>query len=186
LRARFVEEHKRQQQASSNFLNNPAVPAGFFVALRRRPWSHAMPTHFISEADIHRIGCGLIERSLPKREWTHAAHFAAALWLLRYRTGWDASRRMPDLIRAYNEATGVANTPTNGYHETITQASLRAGRAMLARYGSEVPVYIVANALMASPLGRSDWLLAYWSKNRLFSAEARREWVDPDLQAFPY
>jgi hypothetical protein len=145
-----------------------------------------MPTHFTSEAEIHRIGCGLIERSLPKAEWTHGAHFAAALWLLRYRADWNASRRMPDLIRAYNEATGVANTPTSGYHETITQASLRAADALPARYKTNVPIHTVANALMASPLGRSDWLLAYWSRLRLFSVEARREWVDPDLQPFPY
>ena len=145
-----------------------------------------MPTHFISEAEIHRIGHGLIERSLPKAEWTHAAHFAAALWLLRYRAYWNASQRMPDLIRGYNEATGVANTPTSGYHETITQASLRAAGALLARCGTNVPVYAVANALMASPLGHSDWLLAYWSKPRLFSVEARREWVEPDLRPFPY
>ena len=145
-----------------------------------------MPKHFTSEAQIHRIGNGLIERSLPKAEWTHAAHFAAALWLLRYRPGWDASRRMRDLIRAYNESTGVANTPASGYHETITQASLRAAGALLARHEPSVPIYAVANALMASPLGRSDWLLAYWSKPRLFSVEARREWVAPDLQPFPY
>ena len=145
-----------------------------------------MPAHFTSEAEIHRIGHGLIERSLPKAEWTHSAHFAAALWLLRYRPNWDAPRRMPDLIRAYNEATGVANTPASGYHETITQASLRAAAVLLARHAQNVPIYAVANALIASPLGRSDWLLAYWSNPRLFSAEARREWVDPDLQPFPY
>ena len=145
-----------------------------------------MKTHFTSEAEIHRIGRGLIERSLPKAEWTHAAHFAAALWLLRYRADWDTSRRLPDLIRAYNEATGVVNTPTSGYHETITQASLRAARDLLARYESDVPIYAVVNALMASPLGRSTWLLAYWSKPRLFSVEARRQWVAPDLQPFPY
>lgn len=145
-----------------------------------------MPTSFVSEDEIHRIGYGLINRSLPKPEWTHAAHFAAALWLLRYRRDWNASRRMPDLIRAYNEATGVANTPTSGYHETITQASLRAAGATLARHPANAPIYAVANALMASPLGRSDWLLGYWSRARLFSVEARREWLDPDLASFPY
>ena len=34
---------------------------------------------------IERIGRGLVDRSLPEREWTHAAHFAATLWLLRHR-----------------------------------------------------------------------------------------------------
>ena len=112
-----------------------------------------MPHHnFTSETEIHRIGLGLIDRSLPKSDWTHAAHFAAALWLMRYRPELEASACMPDFIRAYNEATGVANTDTDGYHETITQASLRAARAELDRYSASTPIFEIANALMASPI----------------------------------
>ncbi len=40
--------------------------------------------------------------------------------------------------------------------------------------------------LLASPLGRSDWLLAYWSKGLLMSERARREWVEPDLAPFAF
>ena len=47
--------------------------------------------------------------------------------------GANAFREMPGLIRAYNESTGVPNTDTGGYHETITLASLRAACAWLAR-----------------------------------------------------
>jgi hypothetical protein len=39
--------------------------------------------------------------------------------------------------------------------------------------------------LLASDYGRPDWLLAYWSKPVLFSAAARRVWVEPDLQQLP-
>jgi hypothetical protein len=145
-----------------------------------------MPAPFSSEDQIHRIGLGLLDRSLPKPEWTHAAHFAAAFWLMRTRAELDPMVHMPGLIRAYNEATGVANTPTAGYHETITLASLRAARAEFERHAPSVPVHKIANALMASPLGRSDWLLIYWSKALLFSPVARRSWIDPDLQAFPF
>ncbi len=93
---------------------------------------------------------------------------------------------MPTFVRAYNAATGVANTDDSGYHDTITQASLRAARDVYARHAHCVPVYEVANGLMRSPLGRSDWLLAYWSKGLLFSADARRGWIDPDLQPLPF
>ena len=81
--------------------------------------------YFSSDVEIERIGRGLLDRSLPKAEWTHAGHFAAAFWVLR-RPNMDAARDLPGLIRAYNEATGVHNTDTTGYHETITLASLRA------------------------------------------------------------
>ncbi len=92
---------------------------------------------------------------------------------------------MPEFIRAYNEATGGANTETSGYHETITQASLRAARAFRVER-AHLALFEVCNALMASPLGKSDWILAYWSRQRLFSVEARRAWVEPDLEPLPF
>jgi len=142
--------------------------------------------HFTSEAEIDRIGLGFLDRSLPKPEWTHAAHFAAALWLMRHRPDLDLAREMPNLIRAYNEATGGANTDTEGYHETITQASLRAARASLAGRPASTPLHDIASALMASDLGRPDWLLRHWSRPRLFSVNARRGWVAPDLEPLPW
>ena len=141
--------------------------------------------NFSSESEIHRIGLGLIDLSLPKTEWTHAAHFAAALWLLRYRPEWDASRRMPDFIRAYNEATGVANTATSGYHETITLASLGAAAAH-AEANPRAAVHELANMLLAGPCGEKDWLLEYWSRGMLFSPLARARWVDPDVAILPF
>jgi hypothetical protein len=136
-----------------------------------------------TEDDIHRIGRGVETRTLPKPEWTHAAHFAAALWLIS-QPGRDARAEMPGLIRAYNEATGVPNTDTDGYHETITQASLRAAAAWLAAHPG--PLADALAGLLASPYGHSRWPLAYWSKARLFSVEARRAWMEPDLQPLPF
>jgi len=141
-------------------------------------------TNISSDADIERIGLGVLMRTLPKPEWTHAAHFAAAIWLLS-RPERDAMREMPGLIRAYNEATGVANTDSTGYHETITLASLKAARAWLRARPNEA-LHVSLAQLLASSYGRSDWLLAYWSKPLLFSVEARRTWVEPDLAPLPF
>jgi hypothetical protein len=140
---------------------------------------------FASDEEIAAIGRGLLDRSLPKPQWTHQAHFSAALWLISCRKDLDAARDMPRFIRAYNEATGVANTDTDGYHETITQASLRAARSFLGQHPGR-SLFAVCNALMASPLGRSDWLLAYWTRERLFSVDARRGWMEPDLKPLPF
>ena len=140
---------------------------------------------FTSDDEIIAIGEGLLARTVPKSDWTHAAHFASALWLLACRPEIDISSSLPGMIRAYNEATGGQNTDTSGYHETITQASIRAARAFLAERPHK-PLFETCNELMSSPLGKSDWLLAYWSRPRLFSVEARREWLDPDLQPLPF
>jgi hypothetical protein len=140
---------------------------------------------FTSDEEIAVIGAGLLERTLPRAMWTHAAHFAATLWLLRYRPEIELVTEMPGFIRGYNEAIGGANTDTSGYHETITQASIRAARAFLAEAPAQ-PLFITCNALMHSPLGKPDWLLEYWTRPRLFSVEARRAWVEPDVRQLPF
>ncbi len=140
---------------------------------------------FASDAEIQAIGEGMIGRILPKAAWTHAAHFAAAVWILERRPDLVAERDMPGLIRAYNKAVGGVNSDTEGYHETITQASLRAVRAHLAAAPGR-PLCETVGAILASPCGRSDWLLDYWSRPVLFSIEARRAWVAPDLRPLPF
>jgi hypothetical protein len=140
---------------------------------------------FSSDREIARAGEKFLDRSLRKPEWTHAAHFAVTLWLLRHRPALDLDENLPGLIRAFNEATGTANTDTGGYHETITRASLAAVRARLAQ--SPAPSLTgILDALLASPLGDSNWLLDYWSRERLFSTAARRFWLPPDLKSLPY
>ncbi len=131
-------------------------------------------------------GEAFLARTLPKSHWTHAGHFAAALYILLRRPDIDAPRDMPALIRAYNEATGVANTDDGGYHETITQASLRAARAFASTQPQNAPLTAILAALLASELGDKNWPLTYWTHTRLFSVEARRAWIDPDLAPLPF
>ena len=124
--------------------------------------------------EVERIARGLIDRTLPKAQWNHRAHFAAALWLLEHPEVLARSGGMGPIIRAYNEATGVANTDTSGYHETITQASLRGASAVRAGWPGELPGRVI-DTLMAGQLGDKRWPFAYWSEARLMSVEARRQ-----------
>jgi hypothetical protein len=140
---------------------------------------------FTSDEEVVVIGCGLLDRTLPKTRWTHAAHFAATLWIIHCNPELEASREMPHLIRSYNEATGGANTDSSGYHETITQASIRAARAFLSAAPPQA-LFVTCNSLMRSQLGEPDWLLEYWTRPRLFSVEARRAWVEPDIRGLPF
>ena len=138
--------------------------------------------HYASEEEIARIGDKFLDLTLPKAEWTHGAHWAAAFWLITQRPDINPERDMPDLIRRYNEATGGMNTDTDGYHETITQASLIVARAFLAAQRDTPPLHELCNRLYASKFGASDWLFEYWTKATLFSVQARKEWVDPDIR----
>lgn len=136
----------------------------------------------LTDVAIERVARGFLDLSLPKAEWTHAAHFATVLWLIRQGIERPLERRLPDLIRAFNAAKGGVNSDTEGFHATITAASLRAARRLLGSYDPATPLERVLTTLMTGPLGRSDWILTYWSRERLFSVEARRAWVDPDLR----
>lgn len=135
---------------------------------------------------IERHTLRFIDRSLPKAEWTHAGHFAAALWLLRHRPELAHPDAMRTLITGYNEATDTANSDTSGYHHTITVASLRAAAQHLEGHAPNTPISMVLESLMASNLGDHNWLLTYWNKDTLFSTDARKAWVEPDLAALPF
>jgi len=145
-----------------------------------------MTLHYPDDDAIARIGRGVLDLSLPKPEWTHAAHFACTLWLMRHKPKLDLAACMPGFIRAYNEATNTPNTDTGGYHETITQASLRGARAVLNAHRPTMPLHEVLDDLMATRLGDRGWMLAYWTREALFSVEARRGWVEPDIGPMPY
>jgi hypothetical protein len=138
---------------------------------------------FTDDTELAAIAEAMMARTLAKSDWTHAAHFAAATWIILRRPDLVAERDMPALIRAYNESVGGENTDTAGYHETITQASLRMVRKVVAEMPDAGPA-LVCNALIAR-CGRSDWLMAYWSPDRLFSVAARRAWVEPDRAQLP-
>ena len=140
---------------------------------------------FTSDAQIERIGEGLLARTLPRAEWTHEAHLAASTFLLLRRPDVDIDKRIPGIIRAYNKSVGGVNSDTEGYHETITRVFLRGVRLFLAEADKAEPLFELVNQLLLSPMGKRDWPLRFYSPERLFSVEARREWVRPDLASLP-
>lgn len=136
---------------------------------------------FIDAAAIHRVGLGLLDRTLPKPEWTHEAHLAACAWLIDERPDIVPERDLPTIIPAYNLAVGGVNDDTQGYHETLTQLYALGVRRFLERCG-EAGLLARVNALLASEIAPRDWPLRFYSRELLFSVAARRGWVEPDLQ----
>lgn len=136
---------------------------------------------FADDAAVRRVGEGLLARTLPKAEWTHEAHLAACLWLIRERADFVPERDMPETIRTYNVAAGGENTDSAGYHETLTQLYIRGVRAFAGTLPDGIGLVDAVNALLESEIGARSWPLCFYSKERLFSVEARRDWIEPDL-----
>ena len=154
--------------------------------------------HFLSDDAVAHVGEGLLAfshaggmaeratgRTLPRDEWTHEAHLAATTYLVLRRPEIDLDAELPGIIRRYNESVGGVNSDTEGYHDTITRAYLRGIRLFLEEADVNRPIHELVNELLMSPMGRRDWPLRFWSKERLMSIEARRGWVEPDLAAMP-
>jgi hypothetical protein len=134
--------------------------------------------------DTDRLAQEFIERSLPKTEWTHHAHLRVGLWhALRYPDDVTLDL-LRERIRAYNESTGVANTSSTGYHETITRFYVGVIRHFVNSVDSSRPVDELARELIARR-GERDLPLRHYSRERLFSVQARLGWVEPDLDPLP-
>ena len=119
-------------------------------------------------------------RTLPKPEWTHAAHLRVGLWhLLRWPAD-EAMNRLRDGIKLYNESVGGLNTDTSGYHETITRFYVLTIANFLATRDSTRPIDELADELITQH-GDKDLPLRHWTRDRLMSSPARHAWLAPDL-----
>lgn len=143
------------------------------------------PRLFSTDAEVMHLGEGLLDRTVPRAEWTHEAHLAATLYLLLGRSDVNLDGQLPEIIRGYNESVGGVNDDTQGYHETITRVFLHGVRLFLEEAEDGEPLHELVNELLLSPMGKRDWPLRFYSPERLFSVEARRAFIPPDLAALP-
>ena len=141
--------------------------------------------HFLTDEAVAHVGDGLLARTLPREEWTHEAHLAATTYLVLRHPEIALDVELPGIISRYNESVGGVNSDTEGYHDTITRAYLHGIRLFLDEADCSRPVHELVNELLMSPMGRRDWPLRFWSKDRLMSVEARRGFVEPDLATLP-
>ena len=124
------------------------------------------------------------ERTLPKAEWTHAAHLTVALYYCFHHPFGVAKRLMGEGIFWLNVAHGTPNTETGGYHETLTVFWLKVIAAFLETHGRCKGLTALANELILF-YKDSKLPLKFYSREVLFSAGAREKYVLPDLRRFP-
>ncbi|MDT8757805.1 hypothetical protein MZO42_03765 [Sphingomonas psychrotolerans] len=142
------------------------------------------PRLFRSDAEIIRLGEGLLACDLAKEDWTHEAHLAACLYLLAERTDVDVDAEIAGLISRFNESVGGVNDDAGGYHDTITRTYV-AGVRLFLRSHQTGGLAERVNALLLSSIGRRDWPLGFYSRELLFSVPARRGFVEPDRAPLP-
>jgi hypothetical protein len=130
----------------------------------------------VTDAEIESFIRAFEDCSLPKSEWTHGRHLIMALWYIRRHERDEATRRIRDGIGRYNKAKGNLT----GYHETITKAWIAVIERLLSMKDRTLPDSVLAEELLHE-CGDKNYLLRFYTKERLLSDEARSQWVDPDL-----
>lgn len=128
---------------------------------------------------IEVLVADFLGRRLPRHRWTHRAHLAVGLWMVRRHGEAGALERLRQEIRSHNEAVGITNDAGSGYHETLTRLWIHA----IAVHHAGHPRASLADSfalLLHSPLASPDWPQRHYSPERLFSPEARAAWLAPD------
>jgi hypothetical protein len=131
--------------------------------------------------EIHDLVAAFERCEIPRPAWTHRVHLVTALWYLVHYGLDEGGERVRSGIKRLNAANGVPQTVDGGYHETITCFYLWA----IARHLRDAPPGAsfpeLASTLVAA-WGDKNRPLEYYSRDRLFSWEARTGWVEPDLK----
>jgi hypothetical protein len=123
-------------------------------------------------------------RTLPKAQWTHAAHVAVCAFYTAELGPTEALRRMREGIPLYNISVGGKNTEDSGYHETLTclwakivsdfiavgqyHTAFAAVEATVLRYGQERKLHET-----------------FYTFDVVNNHHARSVWVPPDIAVPP-
>jgi hypothetical protein len=134
--------------------------------------------HYHRPDEIARLVGGFETCSLPGERWTHRAHLVVALWYLTRCPIPEATEHIRGGIQRYNASRGLHQA----YHETITRFYIWAVLRYLEGAGDGHSIVALANGLVNGPLGDKTFPLAYYSRERLMSPEARAGWIEPDLR----
>jgi len=139
------------------------------------------PAFLASERALARFLDRWRAGTLPKSEWTHAAHVAVAACLLFDHPADEALEKIRAGILHYNTCVGTANTDHSGYHETLTRFWTGLISDFLGTHPSASRLEFVRAALLRFA-GDSTLFRSYYSFDVVKDVRARREWIAPDCQ----
>src|SRR5687768_15038173 len=140
---------------------------------------NVMKEKYENEAEVRDLVRSFEDATIPHDDWKHAEHLVVALYYLVHH----------DLGTAYQKMkTGILNLLENGfkvdlkkempYHETITLFWMR----VVAEYNaSKNGASLLDKANEVAYKWDKDYPLRFYSRELLFSDDARATFVGPDL-----
>lgn len=121
--------------------------------------------------------------TIPHAEWTHRAHLRMAYCMLRRHSYEEALVCVREGIQKLNASHQTPELIDRGYHETVTVAWLRILAASIRQRGALES----AEAFFAEQahLTQRTLLRLFYSRERMMTWEAKKNFVEPDLLPLP-
>ncbi|MEP7271795.1 MAG: hypothetical protein ABI882_09840 [Acidobacteriota bacterium] len=139
---------------------------------------------YYASAEIESLVRSFERGEVSREDWDHRSHVTVGCWYLLCAPFAEAVDQMRDALKRHLDAHGIKTTLESGYHETITIGWMRLISQYLAGTNLDCSLVELINRLLQH-FGDKNYLLAYYSRERLMSWEARAGWLDPDLKPLP-
>ncbi len=130
-----------------------------------------------SELEIEALVEAFESASIAPAAFDHHAHVTIALWYLM-RLPYDvAVARMRERTQHFAAATRHPQL----YNETITLFWMKLLRHVLEEADRSAPATEIVASVLAR-WGSQAFVFKHYTKERVLSETAKREWVEPDLR----
>ncbi len=140
---------------------------------------HAILKHELSQDDLNFRAAFEAGAHAPA-DFSHRAHVRLAYV---YLADCDVDLALERMRAALVTFLSHHNIPASKYHETLTRSWLLAVNHFMHRTpeASSADDFIARNAILLD----SKIMLTHYSAGRLFSDEARADFIEPDLDPIP-
>ncbi len=142
------------------------------MANRRQP--------FKDDTEISELVSAFEKCAFHPSAFRHHQHLAVALWYVSNFPCEEATERMKLGIRRLAETYGKT-----GYHETITIFWLKVVKEFFDHHHAAASLAEIANQL-ANRYADKTVISDYYSSGVIDSAQAKAEWVEPDLKPLDF
>jgi hypothetical protein len=137
-----------------------------------------------SDDEIEEVVRGFEDCTTPDSEFNHHSHLIVAFSYLHLSrlTVTQAAERMRAGLYRFLDHHGHDRQK---YNETITLFWIKLVRSFLDPTDTSRRVADIANELIEA-CSNSQLIYSYYSKERLLSDEARKEWIEPDVMPLDF
>ena len=140
-----------------------------------------MTNFYANEKEIRDLVQSFRTKQLPEEKWTHEAHLTTGIWFLKNYNYHESICYLRSGIIEYNASLGNKNTPSNGYHETITLFWMQIMATFIKAHPNK-NLLALCNAFLDSEFADKQLFAQYYHLETLFSVKARAVWVMPDKE----